>query len=101
MFCPKCENLFEYKEDFEKKELYHYCDSCDIKHPIEDFCIYTKTYNFKKEDNTNYVLLSNDKTLPKQKSVVCPKCNKNNISYTNKDNIVYICCDCKFYWRKK
>ena len=102
-FCPSCENLFIYKENFDTKILNFICNTCDVEKPVTDFCVSTRIYNIKKEDNTNYDLLINDKTLPKQRSIVCPECNTNNISYIKQDNmhIMHLCCECKHYWLKK
>lgn len=99
-FCPTCENIFIHKEDFENKKLNHYCNKCDLYEPINNFCIYTKTYNIEKKDTTDYKLLSYDNTLPKNIATFCPKCKKNNVSYVHNNNIIYICKDCKYFWKK-
>jgi DNA-directed RNA polymerase subunit M/transcription elongation factor TFIIS len=93
IFCPGCDNIFNYDEDTENKTLSYLCKTCEIDQPLENNCLSTKTLKTKKIPFINYHDAIYDKTLPIRKSETCNKCKQNNIAFIRNEDlsVIYIC----------
>lgn len=106
-FCEECNNLLTYKNEGTK--LYLICQTCNKKYESNDYIIYHKNNNRKKNIriNTNFIY---DPRLPRTNKIKCLNSNceshkfKENeneiVIYNNSNNMIssYICSTCKHIW---
>jgi DNA-directed RNA polymerase subunit M/transcription elongation factor TFIIS len=108
-FCPGCQDLLIVSGN--DNVLNFSCEQCEREFSIEDLKITTK--------GNNYILYERDLTVSEQhlrliknacddirnprKYMFCPTCKKNKvvvfIKVPNTLQNIYICCDCKEYFR--
>lgn len=116
-FCSDCNNnMTNYqitKDDLGVDHLYYYCNSCKNQEEIENInkledAILYRNVEFKT--NNEKIIrkdMADDKSLPLIESDCinpeCPSKSKTYIRYMeyNSDGrIAYICCTCKYIWKK-
>ncbi len=93
LFCNKCQNYMEYKEDFENTKLYYYCFNCNYisEENLDNVIIYEKLFDYSLYVEQNYNNLKYDKTLPKSKEK-CKDCKKFKTYIRDKElQIIYFC----------
>ena len=93
IFCPSCDNTFNYQENIEERTLCYSCDQCNITQPLDSVCLVSKTFKQSTISDGNYQHAFYDKTLPISVDKTCNKCQQNNLCYIQKEDLqlVYIC----------